>query len=141
MNMTPDECGIRMDIRMVPGLTKEMVLEKAEELLLKEQEKEPGFAAEFAVLNDRRAIEIDSLDWLPSTLRRLLQSYGYEGSDIGVNFFTDASVLDRAGEKKILLFGPGEPSVAHKPNEYVSVKKYEDAIQVLQKLMRQKMPG
>ena len=141
MNMTPDECGIRMDIRMVPGLTKEMVLEKAEELLLKEQEKEPGFAAEFAVLNDRRAIEIDSLDWLPSTLRRLLQSYGYEGSDIGVNFFTDASVLDRAGEKKILLFGPGEPSMAHKPNEYVSVKKYEDAIQVLQKLMRQKMPG
>ena len=137
MNMTPDECGIRMDIRMVPGLTKEMVLEKAEELLLKEQEKEPGFAAEFAVLNDRRAIEIDSLDWLPSTLRRLLQSYGYEGSDIGVNFFTDASVLDRAGEKKILLFGPGEPSMAHKPNEYVSVKKYEDAIRVMQELMRQ----
>lgn len=136
-NMTPDACSIRMDIRMVPGLTKEMMLGKARELLLKEQEREAGFTAEFAVLNDRRAIEIDSQDWLPSSLRRILRSHGYEGSNIGINFFTDASVLDRAGEKKILLFGPGEPSMAHKPNEYVSVKKYEDAIRVLQELMQQ----
>lgn len=140
MNMTPDECSIRMDIRMVPGLTKEMVLARAREQLGRMQEKAPGLLAEFTVLNDRRAIEIDSEDWLPASLGRILESHGYEGSEIGINFFTDASVLDRIGEKKILLFGPGEPSMAHKPNECVSIQKYKDAIQVLLELMQEQIP-
>ena len=104
------------------------------------QEKAPGLLAEFTVLNDRRAIEIDSEDWLPASLGRILESHGYEGSEIGINFFTDASVLDRIGEKKILLFGPGEPSMAHKPNECVSIQKYKDAIQVLLELMQEQIP-
>lgn len=140
MNMTADECSVKMDIRMVPGLTKEMILAECKKLLCKEQEEVPGLKAEFFVLNDRRAIEIDSGSALPSVLRKILCSHGYGGSDIGINFFTDASVLDREGKKRILLFGPGDPSMAHKPNEYVSIKKYEDAIQVLLELMQEQIP-
>lgn len=136
-NMTADECRILMDIRIVPGLTKEMVLLRAEELLAKEKRKAAGLSADFSVLNFRRAIEIDENHPMSAALRRILQEHGYEGGNIGINFFTDASVLDSAGKKSVLLFGPGEPSMAHKPNEYVSVKKYEDAIRILQDFMRE----
>ena len=56
---------------------------------------------------------------------------------VGLNFFTDASVLDRKGERDILLVGPGEPSMAHQPNEYVEIKKYEDAIRILQNFAKE----
>lgn len=136
-NMTADECRILMDIRIVPGLTKEMVLSRAAELLLEEQRQAAGLSADFSVLNFRRSIEIDENHPMSAALRRIVQAHGYEGGNIGINYFTDASVLDPAGEKNVLLFGPGEPSMAHKPNEYVSVKKYEDAIRILQEFMRE----
>lgn len=136
-NMTADECCLCIDIRMVPGLTKEMVIAHAKELIQLEQKTVPGLRAEFEILNERRAIMIDSQHPMTSALRRIVRSYGYEGSDIGINFFTDASVLDRKDEKRILLFGPGEPSMAHKPNEHVSIKKYTDAVHVLLKFMQE----
>lgn len=135
-NMTADTCRICMDIRMVPGLTTQMVLQQAELLLLEEQKTAPGLEADFRVQNDRRAIEIEKDHPMPSALRKIIRAHGYDGDEVGICFFTDASVLDREGEKKILLFGPGDPSMAHKPNEYVIIKKYEDAILILQELMQ-----
>lgn len=140
LNMTADECCVKMDIRMVPGLTKEMVLAYGREILQDEQKKAPGLEAEFHVLNDRRAIHIDEGHWMPSALGSILRSHGYEGGPAGINFFTDASVLDRYDQKRILLFGPGEPSMAHRPNEYVHIKKYKDAILVLMEFMQECIP-
>lgn len=136
-NMTADECGICMDIRMVPGLTKEMILNHAEALLLQEQEETSELRAEFEILNTRRAIMIEGQHPMVSALRKIVRSHGYEGTDIGINFFTDASLLDSKDERKILLFGPGEPFMAHKPNEYVKIKKYTDAVRVLLELMQE----
>ncbi|MDD2958457.1 MAG: M20 family metallopeptidase [Lachnospiraceae bacterium] len=136
MNMTADECVIRMDIRMVPGLTTEMVLQTAAQVLKEEQKTRDGLDGEFTVLNDRRAIEISKEHPMTAELRSLLKKHGYAGNYTGINFFTDASVLDREGEKNILLFGPGDASMAHKPNEYVELEKYYDAIQILTELIQ-----
>ena len=131
-NMTADICEAVLDIRMVPGLTAEMVLKKGEELLEVLQEKKPGLQAEWKILNDRRAFEIAFEDPDVSRLRGLLQKRGYEGNNIGINFFTDASILakDRP-EQKVLLFGPGDPALAHQPKECVEIEKYLDAIEIL----------
>lgn len=131
-NMTADSCRIVMDIRMTPGLNAGMVLEYARKLV---QQDDFQGEAEFRVLNSRRAIEIKSSHAMTAGLRVLVQAYGYDGEDVGINFFTDASLLDEEGRMNILLFGPGEPGMAHKPNEYVEVQNYQDAIQVLMEFM------
>ena len=136
-NMTPDQCRVVMDIRMVPGLTSEQVIAKAKETLAQLQKEDPRFDASFCALNDRRAIEIDAGHPMTEGLGRQIKEAGYEGALLGLNFFTDASVLDRKGERDILLFGPGEPSMAHQPNEYVEIKKYEDAIRILQNFAKE----
>ena len=136
-NMTPDQCRVVMDIRMVPGLTSEQVVAKAKETLAQLQKEDPRFDASFRALNDRRAIEIDAGHPMTEGLGRQIKEAGYEGALLGLNFFTDASVLDRKGERDILLFGPGEPSMAHQPNEYVEIKKYEDAIRILQNFAKE----
>ena len=132
-NMTPDRCRVVMDIRMVPGMTSEMVLDKAKKALLEIQNRDSRFDGDFKVLNDRRAIEISRDHLMVKALGKKLQESGCGEDVLGINFFTDASVLDRKGERDILLFGPGEPSMAHKPNEYVEIGKYEAAIRILQK--------
>ena len=64
----------------------------------------------------------------------MLRKKGYAGDKIGINFFTDASILTAdSPEQAVLLFGPGEPEMAHQPNEYVEVQKYADAIELLQR--------
>lgn len=135
-NMTPDSCRVVMDIRMTPGLTAPMVIRYAEELMKEEQNVDSRLSGKFTALNDRRAIEIGSCHPMTAKIRKLLKAHGYEGADLGLNFFTDASVLDRAGEKDILLLGPGDPAMAHQPNEYVEIGKYQDAIIILQEFAK-----
>ena len=134
-NMTADSCRIVMDIRMVPGLTAAMVIAHGEYLVRKEREIDNAVFASFEVMNSRRAIEIEKGNYITEGMRKLLKEKGYEGNDTGISFFTDASLFDKAGHKDILLFGPGDPTLAHKANEYVNIEKYEDAIQILQKFM------
>ena len=55
---------------------------------------------------------------------------------VGINFFTDASIIAAdLPEAQILLFGPGEPFMAHKPNEYVDLEKYVKAIHIFRHLI------
>lgn len=135
-NMTPDYCRTVMDIRMVPGLTAPMVIEYAGKLMEEEKSGDTRLSGQFTALNDRRAIEIPGSHPMTAGIRGLLKEAGYTGEDLGINFFSDASVLDRAGEKDILLFGPGDPAMAHQPNEFVEIGKYQDAIRILQEFAK-----
>ena len=132
-NMTADDCWAVLDIRMTPPLTAEDILRRAGEILRELQQASPGLSMEFAALNRRRAIQIaPEAEWVQSW-EDLLRKKGYAGDKIGINFFTDASILTAdSPEQAVLLFGPGEPEMAHQPNEYVEVQKYADAIELLQ---------
>ena len=131
-NMTPDTCTIVMDIRMVPGLSSKQVISKGQEILEEEAEKHPGLSAAFTPINDRRAIEIDPAHPRVNCLRTLLRLAGQDDTPIGINFFTDASVLDREDQMDICLFGPGDPTLAHQPDEYVEIDRYLEAIRILE---------
>ena len=138
-NMTPDRCRLVMDIRMTPPLDREMVLCAAETVLEKIRQEKPQIGIRFEVLNHRRAIEVSPEHPVVSSLRKEIIRAGYEGSQTGISFFTDASILDRMGEKDICLFGPGDPDLAHQPDEYVPVSRYLDAIRILQAFAMQQI--
>ncbi len=136
-NMTPDECVLLMDMRLTPGLTSQMILEKAKEMANERQAGTKGvLRAEFSVRNDRRAIELDPAHPFAGRLKRCIEAQGLEPGLTGINYFTDASILTRGREDMaVLLFGPGEADMAHKPNERVELKKYQKAIDILTDLI------
>mgnify|MGYP000255458242 FL=1 len=127
-NMTPDKATFLMDIRTVPGMSTEQIIVIAEEECQKyENETENILKVEIELKNDRFPIEIsEDNEWVKKM---------NNNSFIGINFFTDASILIRdTPEMPVLLYGPGEPDVAHKPNEYVELKNYMEYISCLRKI-------
>jgi succinyl-diaminopimelate desuccinylase len=48
---------------------------------------------------------------------------------VGVRFFTDASIfLKKTQNIPVVLMGPGNPKMAHQPNETLSLKAFYSAI-------------
>jgi succinyl-diaminopimelate desuccinylase len=134
-NMTPDRAQFLADIRIVPPLDKKKVLNRLEYLIEKRCEEYKGellFVPEIS--NYRMPVETDSENQWLHKLKGLI---GDEVREVGINYFTDASIFLTAWpDCPVLLFGPGEPQMCHKPNEYVEISKYFEAIQVMEKFCR-----
>ena len=132
-NMTADFAEILLDIRTVPGISAEDVEKKIKKICREEVEETNGEVKfEVRIKNARRAIEIAEEErWLKEFKAYLKQNCA-ETEEIGINYFTDASILTKKeSEIPVLLFGPGEPRLAHKPNEFVELEKYEKYIEIL----------
>ncbi|MCP1101937.1 succinyl-diaminopimelate desuccinylase [Aequitasia blattaphilus] len=126
-NITPDLCEMTMDIRMVPGLTEEMVLKEAS---LYGNEKE----ITVEIINSREAVEIEPGNTFLKSLKEEVQGSKVSCDNIGTAYFTDGSIL-KGENRKVLLFGPGDPKLCHQPNECVSLDEYEKAIMILQNFL------
>lgn len=132
-NMTPDFAEILLDIRSVPGISAEDVEKKIKKICREEVEETNGEVKfEVRIKNARRAIEIAEEERWLKEFKAYLKQNGAETEEIGINYFTDASILTKKeSEIPVLLFGPGEPRLAHKPNEFVELEKYEKYIEIL----------
>ena len=132
-NMTPDFAEILLDIRTVPGISAEDVEKKIKKICREEVEETNGEVKfEVQIKNARRAIEIAEEERWLKEFKAYLKQNDAETEEIGINYFTDASILTKKeSEIPVLLFGPGEPRLAHKPNEFVELEKYEKYIEIL----------
>lgn len=132
-NMTPDFAEILLDIRIVPGISAEDVEKKIKKICREEVEETNGEVKfEVRIKNARRAIEIAEEERWLKEFKAYFKQNGAETEEIGINYFTDASILTKKeSEIPVLLFGPGEPRLAHKPNEFVELEKYEKYIEIL----------
>lgn len=135
-NMIPDEADFCMDIRSVPGMCKEDIIKWIEEEAKKCEEDTRGKATiEFQISNFRKAIEVDEKKRWVQKLERVAEEETGSCTKKGISFFTDASVLlEHREDMPVILFGPGEERLAHKPDEYVEIKKYLQYIRILRRL-------
>ena len=114
-NMTPDAAEFMLDIRVIPGVTTQMVREWLKKIIEGyRQETDGELDVEVHIQNDRQAIEIPAdSPWLKK-LQWELKLAGLSKEPIGINYFTDASILAKGiPSTPVLLFGPGQPEMAH----------------------------
>ncbi len=123
-NMIPDRSELLLDIRFLPGITILYIVEILEKII-----DENNICATIKVINQRNPMHIDSMEKL-NTLDKNIEQ-------IGVRYFTDASILTLQNNKiPVILYGPGDPELAHQPNEYVSIENYIESIKFYQNLYK-----
>ncbi|MCM3767024.1 M20 family metallopeptidase [Neobacillus niacini] len=124
-NVVPDQCKLTIDIRTVPGQSNEQILQDIENLV-----KAVALNYEIKVLNSMASVGTDeSDDFIKLAIETGKNHLNLELKPSGVNYYTDASVYCPHLQVPAFIFGPGIPTLAHQPNEYVEIEKFIESIQ------------
>lgn len=134
-NMVPDLCRMIFDVRTVPGVDHEALIQRAREAC--QALCDPAGAQwELQVLTNRMAAETDPRGALVEALGRAAEEItGQRPGLCGTGFFSDASIFLRTHNLPVVLFGPGESSEAHKPNEALVLARYYEAVACYRQLL------
>ncbi|AYD39682.1 M20 family peptidase [Clostridium fermenticellae] len=135
-NVVPDMCSLKIDIRTVPGQKHQEILHDIE-VLLKDIEQNSNAKFDLKVLNDLASVGTSKEDSLIKlALSAANELFNSEHDVNGVRYYTDASVfVPKLGNNlPVLFYGPGNETMAHKPDEYVEIDKYLDSIKFYREL-------
>lgn len=129
-NVVPDDCGITIDMRTVPGQDHAAIVRQIEEIIAKLSTSMNGFKATLKVVNDRPPVTTpEDHPAVERFNQALAQVKGQPGVPKGVRYYTDAAAYINLGAPMIIC-GPGEAGLAHQPNEFVEVAKLVEATKI-----------
>lgn len=127
-NVVPDRCVLTLDIRTVPGMKHNDIINDIKIICEKAKTLIPGLEAEVRPVNDRPAVETAADHPFVRMGQEVIKDlFGRDAAVYGVNFYTDAAVFLPGTDLSALLYGPGDASMAHQPNEFVPVEKLGEA--------------
>ena len=130
INSVPDEAEIGVDIRTIPGQTADEI-EVRLEAALGPEVGVTNIANEDSVVTDARD------EWVQQVYDVMEPLLGRRPQPATAVYFTDGSVLKPAyGGPPTVILGPGEPTCAHKTDEYCSIVKLEAATEAYLDIMR-----
>lgn len=137
-NMIPDKARFVMDLRLIPGKSADWLGQKLEQIRGSMEDEHPGLGIQFKILNNRIPVSLSAEHERTRMLAETIEkAAGRTPGNIGIYFFTDASVFLRDHDVPTLLFGPGTPELCHKVDECMELELYYRAIEVYLNLLCQ----
>lgn len=131
VNVVPDTCSVKFDIRTIPNQNHAEIIEKFESIFSYIKKNHPEFDAEVKIIRDVGALETDSnCDFVKEFC-----SVADCKETITAGFCTDGPFLAGLGAP-IVIFGPGNSELAHKPDEYIELTDLEKAVGVYVKILK-----
>ncbi len=124
INVVPDKCEIKIDIRTLPGQNCQDIISDFEKIFAKLKQKNSQFEAEVCVVREVGALETDSSCGFAKDFCSCL---GISETK-AVGFTTDGPHFAASGAP-VVVFGPGKSEVCHKPDEYIDIADVEKAIE------------
>lgn len=123
LNIVPDECAIGIDIRTLPGQNHEEIIGDLKAILGRLRAGDPKFDADVTLVRASDALETASKCEFVS---KFLDVVG-AGETKAVGFTTDGPQFVSLGTP-IVIFGPGNPGLCHKADEYIDISDVEKAV-------------
>lgn len=139
-NVVPDICKVTIDVRAVPSMDHQDIIDDFKSIINYIKEDIPEFDASLKILNNRPAVETEKDHSFIKLGQSIMQEYmEKEGSLIGVNFYTDAAVFLPTTDLPCIIYGPGATDMAHQPNEMVSIEDLVEAAYFYYILIKKKL--
>jgi succinyl-diaminopimelate desuccinylase len=130
-NVVPDYCSVTVDMRTVPGQDHRAILRRVEDLLSDLNRRVPDFKASVKVTNDRPPVETSPDEpVVQSFFDMVAEIEGVRPVPKGVRYYTDAVAFVPVLKAPMIICGPGDPKVAHQPNEHVEISKLVQAAEI-----------
>jgi succinyl-diaminopimelate desuccinylase len=125
-NVIPDRCRIHIDRRILPGEEPAAVADEIRQVAERALAGERGLRVEVTLKGGRTAIESDPQSPVGRALREATRYLGKEPVLTGFFAATDGKHFAAAGVPTLIM-GPGDPSTAHTPDEWVGVDEVLEA--------------
>ncbi len=133
VNIVADTCWSEIDIRFIPGINSNELLQRTKKLLAV-MNHDFGTTSNYKILHQLPALETSKIHPLISFLMKKLNKYV-----IGLTYATDAAELLTGPFQQVpfAIIGPGDPNVIHQPNEFVSMTEIVIVTEILTNAIKQ----
>ena len=123
INVIPDVCEAEVDIRLLPGMDYQKVVQQVREL--------GEGRVEVEVLDWKEPVESDpDAEIVGLSLQAVEEITGQPRQPKGVAYYTDGSVLANRLQIPMVNIGPADTGMTHQPNECVEVSRLVQAVKI-----------
>jgi succinyl-diaminopimelate desuccinylase len=138
INVVPDRCTVALDMRTVPGDDHAVIRSEIEARLARLAQGRPRLRAEVETLIDRSPVSCPADTALAGALRAAVAAEtGEVPTTGGVPYFTEACVFVPRLGTPMVICGPGDPTLAHQPDEHVALAQVAQAARVYRRVIRE----
>lgn len=128
-NVVPDSCSITIDIRTVSENENEQILQKITNIITQLETQDKSFKATLSVLQNSNPLTNNT----NNNFIKLAQQLNYDMtnkkiSNLGVNYYTDASIFRKYLDIPIIIYGAGNEKLAHQPDEYIEISELVQSV-------------
>jgi acetylornithine deacetylase len=129
----PDRCVLTIERRTLPGETADFALREVREVCDRVRATHPELSAEIRLIESQLPSDVSVDAPVVSRLQQAMKDENCEIAIEGMSAWTDAAILNEAGIPAI-CFGPGDITLAHAAEEFVSIEEIERATAVLARM-------
>jgi succinyl-diaminopimelate desuccinylase len=138
VNVVAAECNVNIDRRYLPDEEREEVFEEIKEIAhrIAHKTKTRVTVKEMKETSTPRRIsfKMPADHEFIKTVTKILKEMNLSGIPSSVPFWTEASLFTQNNTVPGIVIGPGDPSLAHSPNEHVSVEEVIKASEIYRTL-------
>ncbi len=128
-NVVPDRCGLEIDIRTVPGQSREDIVASVRRIFEKLRVENPEFSADVEII---RGVDAMVTDPKCGFVRSICSTVSAIPKVVG--FTTDGPYLAGLG-MPVVVFGPGKSDICHKSDEYIEIADFQKAVRLYKTLI------
>ncbi len=129
-NIVPDNCSVELDIRTLPGQSRDDIITSLRTICDELHRNDPDFKADISIIRAADALETDADD---PFVKAVCAATGINETS-AAGFTTDGPYFKKLNAP-VIIFGPGSGSLCHKPNEYIEIAQMEKAKDYYKKLI------
>lgn len=132
LNVVPDVCEIQVDLRTLPGQNQGQIVDLIREMAWEVARTfHPDLRVEVDAISSKPPLETDRAEPLVGAMVASVEAVrGTVPFVGGVPYGTDAAVLGPGFDIPMVICGPGEPGMAHQPDEAVEVEQLAQATEI-----------